>query len=155
MAAIGQDKNPDLVTFKEGSRTYVTREEARRWLNTKSIDYRPTEYSDEQFLPPLDPKNMDELGPYLRMLREKANQSVADIASRFGWDEKTADAFSAIEEGAFEIDLTLLTFEAIMQLGQAICPSESSELVRVIDRVVHSQILEMKISKQMPSSAGQ
>ena len=155
MAAVGQDRNPDLVTFKVGSRTYVSIEESRRWLATKKIDYRPTEYSDEQFLPPVDPKTMDELGPYLRTIREKVNLPIDEVGSRLGWDETTLEAYRAIEEGAGDIDLTSITLEVVMQLGQAICPSESSELVRVIDRVLHPHLLEMKISKLMPSSTGQ
>lgn len=154
MAAVGQDKNPDLVTFKNGSRTYVSIEEARRWLTTKNIDYRPTEYSDEQFLPRVDPKTMDELGPYLRTLREKSNQSIPDVTSRLGWDERTVEAYRAIEDGAKEIDLMPVTFDVVLQLSHTICPSESSELVRIIDRVLHPHLLEMKISKLMPSSAG-
>ena len=154
MAAVGQDKNPDLVTFKIGSRTYVSIDEARRWLTTKNIDYRPTEYSEEQFLPPVDPKTMDELGPYLRTLREKTNQSIADVSSRLGWDQITVEAYRAIEDGVKEIDLMPVTFDVVMQLSHAICPSESSELVRIIDRVLHPHLLEVKISKLMPSSAG-
>ena len=154
MAAIGQDRNPDLVTFKDGSRTFVKPEEASRWLATKNVDYRPINWSEEQFLPPVDPKDMDELGPYLRILREKLNESPADLGLRLGWSETTIEAYIAVEEGRAHNNLVLFTFELLVQLAQALCPAESSDLLRILDRVIHPRLLEMKIAQQMPSSTG-
>ena len=154
MAAVGQNRNPDLVTFKDGSRTFVKPEEASRWLATKNVDYRPIEWSEDQFLPPVDPKDMHELGPYLRILREKLDESPADLGLRLGWNEKTIEAYIAIEEGRTSINLALFTFELLVQLAQTLCPAESSDLVRIVDRVIHPRLLEVKIEQQMPSSAG-
>jgi hypothetical protein len=155
MAAVGQDKNPDLVTFKIGTRTYVTPAEARRWMATKKIDYRPTEYSEDQFLPPVDPKDIEELGPFLRTLREKTNQTTVAVGSRLGWNENTLKAYEALENGGKDLVPTEFSFDVIMQLAQVICPSESAELIRIIDRVLHPILLERKLSDQLPSSTGQ
>ncbi len=92
--------------------------------------------------------------PYLRILREKLNESPADLGLRLGWTETTIEAFIAIEESRSSINLALFTFELLVQLAQALCPAESSDLVRILDRVIHPQLLEMKIAQQMPSSAG-
>ena len=58
----------------------------------------------------------------------------------------------AIEQTS--VNLALFTFELLVQLARALCPAESSELVRILDRVIHPQLLELKIEQQMPSSAG-
>lgn len=154
MAAIGQDKSPDLVTFKDGSRTYVTAEEASRWLTTKNANYRPINWPADQPLRPVDPRGMDELGPYLRTLRDKANLSLTELGSRLGWDEKASDAYSAIENGTPTSDLSSLSLEVVMRLAQALCPSESGELVRIIDGVIHPRLLELRIAELMPNSTG-
>lgn len=155
MAAIGQDKNPDLVTFKDGSRTYVKSEEAIRWLAKKDADYRPIDWSEDQLLPPVDPKNVDELGPYLRDLREQSSLTVADLGSRLGWGQKTIQAYEALENVDKNFDADEISFDETMQLSQAICPSESADLIRIVDRILHPIILEKKLSEQLPSSAGQ
>ena len=154
MAAIGQDKNPDLVTFKDGSRTYVKPEEASRWLSTKNTNYRPINWSEDRFLPPVDPKNVDELGPYLRVLRENTNLSTAELGSRLGWEVNTVRAYETLEDGGKDFDPAKLSFDEIIQLSQAICSSESSDLIRIIDRILHPLVLEKKLAQQLPNSAG-
>jgi transcriptional regulator with XRE-family HTH domain len=155
MAAIGQDKNPDLVTFKDGSRTYVQPEEAKRWLAKKNSDYRPIDWATDQFLPPVDPNNLQELGPYLRELREKSGRTLEEFNTRLGWSTETTHAYQALEEGGDSDEITKLTFEEIVQFCQLVCPSESAELIRIIDRVLHPLLLERMISEQLPNSAGQ
>jgi hypothetical protein len=155
MAAVGQDKNPDLTTFKIGSRTYVTPEEAKRWLATKKTDYRPIQYSEDQFLPPVDPKDLGELGGFLRDLREKSYATIDELANRLAWDDSTRIAYELIENSADDIDVSALQFDQMLQLSQAICPGESAELVRIIDSILHPIALEKRIAEQLPSSTGQ
>lgn len=154
MAAIGQDKNPELVTIKDGSRTYVKAEEAIRWLATKNVGFKPIEWFKEKLLPSYRPSNLSELGLYLRTLREKTNQSVSELGSHLGWEERIINEYSAIENGAETSDLSLFTIEKVMRLSQLLCPPESRELVRVIDRVIHPRLLEMKIAELLTNATG-
>ena len=152
MAAVGQDKNPDLVTFKDGRLTFVRIEEARRWLASKNIDYRPPEYTERHLLPPVEPKSLGELGTYLRIVRENSEVHMVDLGKLLEWDETIIKAYEKLEDGDVDIDLTRFPLEVVMQLAQAICPAESTMLVRIIDRVIHPLLLEVQIEQGIPNT---
>lgn len=152
MAAVGQDKNPDLVTFKEGRWTFVRIEEARRWLASKNIDYRPPEFTKRHLLPPVEPENLGELGAYLRTVREYSEIHMDDLGTLLGWDETMIKAYEKLEDGAVDIDLTRFSLEVVMQLTQAICPAENTKLIRIIDRVIHPLLLEVQIEQSFSNS---
>jgi hypothetical protein len=147
MAAIGQNKNPDLVTFKDGHFTFVTIEEAHRWMASKNIDYRSPDYTESNSLPPVDPTNLGELGTYLWRTRKARNLEIDALATQLRWNKSMVRDYRELEEGGVEINLDRFSVKAVMQIAQTICPPESRKLVHVIDRIIHPLQLEKHIEQ--------
>jgi hypothetical protein len=147
MAAIGQNKNPDLVTFKDGHFTFVTIEEAHRWMASKNIDYRSPDYTESNSLPPVDPTNLSELGTYLWRARNARNLEIDVLATQLRWNKSMIRDYRKLEEGGVEINLDRFSVKAVMQIAQTICPPESRKLVHVIDRIIHPLQLEKHIEQ--------
>jgi len=153
MAAVGRDRNPDLVTVKDGTRTLIPSNEAIRWLKSK-IEFKELDWSSEQFLPPDDPKDIGELGPYLQNLRKISGLSVEELASMLGWDSDTKCAYEELEQDAEIINFKLLPTAVVMQLAQVITPGDSVDLVKVIEKIIHPVRLDQEIQEKMLVSGG-
>ena len=93
MAAIGQDKNPDLAIFKSGRMTFVTIEEANRWMASKNIGYRPTVFTSKTSLPPVEPTSVSELGSYLRRVRESSELDYESLTALTQWQSPMMQAY--------------------------------------------------------------
>jgi len=149
MAAIGQDKNPDLTIFKSGRMTLVTIEEAHRWMASKNIGYRPTVYTSKTSLPPVEPTSVSELGVYLRRIRESSEIDYESLTTLTQWQESMMQTYRKLESGVVDEDLNQFSTKDLVLLAQTILPERSKELVRIIDKVIHPIQLDFQIEGGM------
>jgi transcriptional regulator with XRE-family HTH domain len=147
MAAIGQDKSPDLVTFKDGRMTLVKIDEARRWMASKNIDYQSPKFTEAVSLPLVEPSSLAELGAYLRKIRLANNISLEDLAQKLNWSKKLKKAYQELEMGLSHLNVSQFSTKVLMELANAVLPTDSRELVEIIDRVLHPLQLEQQIAQ--------
>lgn len=147
MAAIGQDKNPDLVTFKEGRMTFVKIDEARRWMASKNISYRAPEFAEKVSLPLIEPSSLSELGAYLRKTRLAKEFSFEELAQKLSWNKKLSKAYEELEMGLIYADVNQFSTSVLVQLANALLPADTHKLVRIIDRVIRPIQLELQIAQ--------
>ena len=152
MAAVGRDRNPDLVTYKDGKRTLIDPEEAIRWMQKKNFEYSPIEYSDAGTLPPVDPQTLTELGHCLREYREATNLSISELVAMVGWTPDLESSYEELEAGSDNIDPSMFDVDSIITLAQTLCPAESAEMAKIIDRVIHPFLLEARINNRLSAN---
>lgn len=145
MAAVGRDRNPDLVTFKDGHMTLVSIDEARRWMASKNLNYEPPTFTSRASLPPVSPTTLPELAPYLRELRSNASLDEATLMGQLGWDNPTRDAYQRLEQGEIGPELLGLSTRELRQLAELLLPAQSRELVLIIDSVLHPIQLALQL----------
>ena len=148
MAAVGRGDNPDLVTYKDGNRTRIAQEDAIQWMKKKNVDYAPIAYSDTGTLPPVDPTNLYELGQCLKQYREALGLGLQDMTGRLGWSNELLAAYTGLESSSDKIDLSPFDLNVVVQLAETLCPAETGEFAKIIDKVIHPYMLEAQIEKQ-------
>jgi hypothetical protein len=145
MAAVGRERNPDLITVKHGRMTFVTIEEARRWMASKNISYEFPKFAEKSALPPVAPKSLTELGQYLRELRGASNIDDDSLATQLSWDEATHKAYRALEKGEVGAELLKLSTGELLRFAELVLPEKSRELVVMIDTVLHPIQLKLQL----------
>jgi hypothetical protein len=147
MAAVGRNKNPDLVTYKDGSTIYIPIEEARRWMASKSIECPPPNFIKDSALPLVEPETLPELGNFLWRARKAKNISTDTLASELNWTKKKLKAYSEIEDGEVSESLLQFTPSELLALAKKLVPDYPEDLLRMMDKVIHPIQLTIAINR--------
>ena len=148
MAAVGRDKNPDLVTYKVGSAIYISIEEARRWMTSKNIECLPPSFIKDSALPLVEPETLPELGNFLWRARKAKNISSNSLAKQMNWSKKKFNAYLGIENGTPSKELLQFTPSELMVLAKKLVPDYPEELFRMMDKVIHPIQTKLVIGKE-------
>jgi ribosome-binding protein aMBF1 (putative translation factor) len=100
-------KNP-LKTVKHGSRTFVKFEVAKEWLRQRG--FKETEYrsrNSERDISITGFLSSTDLGAYVREMRERAELTVSELASRVEKPD-AAEKISRLEQGVWDFDVSFL-----------------------------------------------
>jgi transcriptional regulator with XRE-family HTH domain len=147
MAAIRRGGNPELATFKDGARVYVSAAEVTRWLSTKP-SFRPTTLVAPEDAVPPPPRSEAELGAYLQALRTRKKLSPQDLAALMRWTPAMTKTYMALEAGDREADVSAFDIELVCQLTRVLNPDARPEFALAVGRLIGEKRLEQTIFKE-------
>ncbi len=122
-------KNPDrLVTYKDGHNTYVTADEALRWLSDRP-GFRPTRMADDARTVRAY-GSVDSLARHCKQLRADAGLTLPELFKQLAWKKPLQTTYRQLEEAAADLDPRPLGIPQLSKLGQALGVSDVRQFTK-------------------------
>ena len=153
MAATGRDRNPDLPTYKDGTQTLVTAEEAERWLRARP-SYKPTQIHGDKSAISLLARTNHQVAQLLTSFREHSKLSIEQLARRMEWSPQQTEMYEQIEGGWWDqgdVDVSLFDLATVVKLARIFKIDEPLEFVRSITTVLLPYQIDQQIKSQRVS----
>jgi len=120
----------EFQTDPQGKHTFVSNDEARRWLAGRR-GFIPTKSSSNHIEDIQEVRTRTELGNYLKRIREEKNISIEALANALGDKSSTSDIAHKIESGMEQI-----TFDHAESISKALNISYPT-LLAVVIKIYH------------------
>jgi hypothetical protein len=150
MAATGRDRNPDLLTYKDGTQTLVKAEEAERWLRSRP-SYKPTQIHGDVGSISLLARTNHQVAQLLTSFRERAKLSIEQLGRRMQWNPQQTAMYEQLEGGWWDqgdVDVTLFDVANVVRLAGIFKIPEPLEFVRSISTVLLPYQIEQQVKIQ-------
>jgi hypothetical protein len=153
MAATGRDRNPDLLTYKDGTQTLVKAEEAERWLKSRP-SYKPTQIHGDMSAISLLARTNHQVAQLLTSFREHAKLNIEQLARRMEWNPQQTEMYEKLEGGWWDrgdVDVLLFDLATVVKLARIFKITEPLEFVRSITTVLLPYQIEQQLKSQRVS----
>jgi len=153
MAATGRDRNPDLLTYKDGTQTLVKAEEAERWLRSRPT-YKPTQIHGDKRSISLLARTNHQLAQMLTSIRERAKISVEQVGRRMEWSPEQTEMYEQLEGGWWaqgNVDVSFFDIATVVRMARIFKIEEPLEFVRSVTTVLLPYQIEQHVNSQRVS----